>query len=115
MAKPTGIPTPTPTPTATWSLPGCALGEGVTTVSADGGESSDGVDGLEDGVEDGVGDGARDDVGDGGPGELVERRTLITGAVLVRADPRVLCIVAGSESKENSRDGVAQHLASVKP
>lgn len=107
MAKPTGTPIPTPTPTAIWLLLGRALGEGVVTVAADEGELSGDTDDVEDGSRAGP-------VEDSSTEELAEREALVVGVVLVRVDPRVVCIVAGPEPKVNSRDEWVQHSESSK-
>lgn len=60
-----------------------------------------------DDVEDGRTEGL---IEDGSTEGLVERETLAVGFVLVR----VVCIVAGSEPKENSWDGSEQHPESAK-
>lgn len=97
--KPSGTPTPIPTPTATWSSLGRTLEEGVTTAAVGEGESSDKV----------------DDVEDGSTEELVEREARVVGAALGVADPMVVCIVAGPESREKSWDGSEQHPESLRP
>ncbi len=105
MARPAGTPTPMPIPTATWLLLGRALEEGVVTVAADEGESSDGVDDVDNG-----------NVEAGSADELVGREALVVGVVLVRGCSMVVCIVTGPRPKENKgRDGVEQHPEPSKP
>ena len=108
MAKPTSTPTPTPTPTAIWLLLGRALGEGVITVAVDEGEISGDTDDVEDGSRAGP-------VEDSSTEDLAEREALVEGVVLVRVDPRVICMVAGPKPKENSRDDWVQHSESSVP
>ena len=96
-----------PTPTATWLLLGLEIGEGLTEVAAGGLGSFDNADGTADGLEDGLEEGSTE--------EVVERAAFVVGVVLVEIDPRVVCIVAGPEPNEKSRDWVEQHLESSKP
>lgn len=82
-------------------------GVAMDGVEVDGAESGDDADGIADGLE--------DSPEECGTEELVMREALVVGVVLVGVDPMVVCIVAGPESRLNSRDGLEQHSESLNP